>query len=86
MAVADTSCSCAAEYSMFVSHGIWLLRTRGIRQRAKVAQLPFDEFPEAVEWQDGGWKFHWTFFGMRPRKTPTTETELDPNAIEQQQQ
>lgn len=39
---------------MFISHGIWLLRTRRLRQRAKEAGLKFDEFPEAVEWQSKG--------------------------------
>ena len=37
---------------MFISHGIWLLRTRKLRMKAKNAGVAFDEFPEAVEWQD----------------------------------
>jgi len=40
--------------SIFVSQGIWLLRTRGIRRRAKEAEKTFDEFPEAQGWQDEG--------------------------------
>jgi hypothetical protein len=36
---------------MFISHGIWFLRTRGIRTRAKEAEVDYDEFPEAKEWQ-----------------------------------
>ncbi|KAF4974091.1 hypothetical protein FZEAL_8964 [Fusarium zealandicum] len=50
------------ELSMFVSHGIWLYRTRNLRTDAKAAGLEYDEFPEALEWQDGGvykdWKRH----------------------------
>ncbi|KAF2846705.1 PQ loop repeat protein-like protein [Plenodomus tracheiphilus IPT5] len=45
---------CAIEMSMVTSHLIWLLRTRGIRQRAKEAGLTFDEFEEGVKWQSEG--------------------------------
>jgi hypothetical protein len=41
---------------MFISHGVWLLRTRDLRRRAKDADLPFDELPEARAWQEGGFK------------------------------
>ena len=49
-------CSCAIEYAMFISHGVWLLRTRELRRRAKTFGMSFDDFPEAKEWQAGGWK------------------------------
>lgn len=39
---------------MFASHGIWWLRTRGIRCRAKEAEVNYDDFPEAQAWQEKG--------------------------------
>lgn len=48
------ACSCAIEMSMVASHMIWLIRTRGIRKRAKEAGETFDEFEEGVEWQAKG--------------------------------
>jgi hypothetical protein len=39
---------------MVVSHLVWLLRTRGIRRRAKEAGKTFDEFDQGVEWQAKG--------------------------------
>lgn len=39
---------------MVASHLVWLLRTRGIRQRAKENEKTFDEFPEGVAWQSQG--------------------------------
>ncbi|KAK3047187.1 hypothetical protein LTR09_011389 [Extremus antarcticus] len=47
---------CAVEYGVFISHGVWLLRTRGLRRRAKEAGESFDDFPESKAWQDGGFK------------------------------
>lgn len=44
---------------MFISHGIWLLRTRRLRKKCKEAGLDFDSHPEALEWQDNGFKFPW---------------------------
>jgi hypothetical protein len=41
---------------MFISHGIWLLRTRELRRLARDAELIFDDLPEAIEWQAGGFK------------------------------
>lgn len=37
---------------MFTSHGVWRLRTRNIRARAKQADMDYDDFPEAKEWQE----------------------------------
>lgn len=54
--------SCAIEGSMFLSHGIWLLRTRKIRGRAKAAHVEYDEFPEAQEWQDKAIKVDFSRF------------------------
>jgi hypothetical protein len=45
---------------MFASHGVWFLRTRGIRQRAKEAEAPYDELPEAIEWQEKAIKLDWS--------------------------
>jgi hypothetical protein len=46
--------SAALELSFFVSHSIWLLRTRRLRKRARERNLSYDHFPEAVEWQARG--------------------------------
>lgn len=56
--------SCVFEYSLFISHGIWLLRTRDLRRRAAEAGCSFDEFPEAVEWQESGFKLNKVFGKM----------------------
>ncbi|KAF2797474.1 PQ loop repeat protein-like protein [Melanomma pulvis-pyrius CBS 109.77] len=45
---------CIIEMSMVASHLIWLLRTRGIRKRAKVEGKSFDEVAEGVQWQSEG--------------------------------
>ena len=37
---------------MFISHGIWMLRTRSLRREAKEADLTFDTYPPAIEWQE----------------------------------
>lgn len=44
---------------MFISHGIWYLRTRALRKRAEEAGKTFDEFQEAIDWQNQG--SDWTF-------------------------
>ena len=40
---------------MFISHGIWRLRTRRLHQEAEEAGVKYDEFPPAVEWQSKGY-------------------------------
>ncbi|KAH7366596.1 PQ loop repeat protein-like protein [Pyrenochaeta sp. MPI-SDFR-AT-0127] len=45
---------CVIEMSMVASHMVWLIRTRGIRERAKEAGQTFDESEECVEWQSRG--------------------------------
>ena len=42
---------------MFVSQGVWLLRTARLRKKVKEADSSFDTYPEAVEWQNNGFKF-----------------------------
>lgn len=49
-------CSATIEASIFLSQVVWLLRTRNIRQRAKEAELEWDEFPEAQAWQEDRWR------------------------------
>ncbi|KAF7190063.1 putative membrane protein [Pseudocercospora fuligena] len=59
----------AFEYAILISHGVWLLRTRGIRKRAKEAQTPYDDFPEAIEWQAQAWTLDWlSLKGIRRSK------------------
>lgn len=50
----DTPFSVVIEGLMFVSHGIWWLRTRRLREAARRANATFDDFPEAIEWQSQG--------------------------------
>ncbi|KAI4235129.1 MAG: hypothetical protein LQ352_008125 [Teloschistes flavicans] len=48
------------EAGIFISHAIWLLRTRGIRRRAKAAETTWEDFPEAQAWQENRMRFpHW---------------------------
>lgn len=51
-----TLCSAAIEASIFISQAVWLFRTRKIRQRAKEAELDWDDFLEAQAWQDNRWR------------------------------
>lgn len=70
--------SALIELCLFISQGIWLLRTRGIRRRAKEAGLGFDDFPEAVEWQDKGFKFPWVSRKEdKQREDQVASNELD---------
>lgn len=56
---------------MFISQGIWLLRTRRLRKKCKEAGLDFDSHPEAVEWQNNGFKFPW----LRSFSNPESEQQ-----------
>lgn len=49
---------------MVTSHLIWLLRTRGIRKRAKEQELTFDEAEEGIAWQAKGIDFEAKFWGL----------------------
>ena len=52
--------ACAAiEISIVLSQLIWLFRTRAIRKRAKNAELSWEEFSEAQEWEDKRWRLNW---------------------------
>ncbi|KIW11868.1 hypothetical protein PV08_09141 [Exophiala spinifera] len=44
------------EMSMFISHGIWIFRTRRLRKRCKESGLDIDSHPEGVAWQNNGFK------------------------------
>ena len=44
-------CSLALELGIFVSQGIWLVRTRKLRKQAKLAGMEFDDLPEARQYQ-----------------------------------
>ena len=72
---------------MFISHGVWLLRTRSIRRRAKEAELAFDEFPEAISWQQSGFKVGtslcWMRVPMRFRRKPNPDVEGDISGTDQ---
>ncbi|MCJ1298464.1 hypothetical protein MMC08_001254 [Hypocenomyce scalaris] len=41
----------ALELGIFVSQGIWLVRTRKLRKQAKLAGMEFDDLPEARQYQ-----------------------------------
>jgi hypothetical protein len=60
--------SCTIEMSVVVSHLIWLLRTRGIRKRAKEAGETFDESAEGAAWQAKGINLEKKFFGLFRQK------------------
>lgn len=64
---------CAAiEIGIVLSQLIWLFRTRAIRRRAKDAELSWEEFPEAQQWEDRRWRLNWTFtFFTHPHVTDT---------------
>lgn len=77
---------------MFISHGVWLLRTRGLRRRAKDAGLAFDELPEAIAWQEGGlklpsidWRTLASRIFLRSRKI-SPQGVIDRATVEQQMQ
>ena len=72
--------SCSIEYGVFISHGIWLMRTRKLRQTAKEADCTFDELPEAIEWQQAGFKWRSLSNKMQPeryRRTQDPDEEQD---------
>jgi len=66
------------EASIFVSHFVWLYRTRNIRKKAAEKERTFEELPEALQWQSQGWKVR--PFWMRkqvPEKDVALETVSD---------
>ena len=44
------------ELGIFISHGIWLLRTRSLRREAAGLGVDFDAYPKAVDWEKAGFK------------------------------
>ncbi|KAI9713933.1 MAG: hypothetical protein M1820_000663 [Bogoriella megaspora] len=61
---------CAAiELSMFLSHGVWLFRTRKLRRKAKEAGVTFDEFPEYTEWQSKATKLNFKIMNLSRSRT-----------------
>jgi hypothetical protein len=72
--------------SVVVSHLIWLLRTRGIRKRAKEARETFDESAEGAAWQAKGVNLEKKFFGLFRKKEDENidggaETPVDPEEV-----
>lgn len=60
LAIADSKCASATvEIGIFISQGVWLYRTRNIRRRMKEAEMTWEEFPEAQEWQENRWMWPW---------------------------
>lgn len=83
---------CAAiEMGIVLSQLIWLFRTRAIRKRAKNAELSWEEFPEAQQWEDSRWRLKWnlTIF-TQPHVTdpelpkPVDDLEVDMSGEESQ--
>ena len=74
--------SAAIEAVIFITQGIWLLRTRKIRQRAKEVNLRWEDFPEAQAWEDKRLKIpgSWTYCWPRRRQVDTDE-EIGKDAI-----
>ena len=52
------------------------MRTRKLRQKAKEADCTFDEFPEAVEWQQAGFKWRGLLNKLQPERHRRTQ-DLD---------
>jgi len=72
--------SCAIEMSMVASHLVWLLRTRGIRSRAKEAGETFDESQEGLQWQAQGVDLEkriLSLFGQGSQNAEDTRTNPD---------
>lgn len=54
-------CSAIIEVAIFLSHAVWLFRTRKIRRRAKEAGLEWIDFPEAQTWQEDRYRLSWSW-------------------------
>ena len=48
--ISTTCCSIVIEGGIFISHGIWLIRTRRLRKIAKLAGKSFDDLPQSEEY------------------------------------
>ena len=42
-----------------MSHLVWLFRTRDIRRKAKEANVTWENFPEAQDWESNRWRWRW---------------------------
>ena len=73
VALSDSECASATvELGIFASQGIWLYRTRNIRKRMKEADMTWEEFPEAQEWQENNWRWPWVGKKSEDVKAPDT--------------
>jgi hypothetical protein len=74
--------SCAIEMSMVASHLMWLLRTRGIRKRAKADGLTFDETEEGIQWQGKGIDLEKKFIALFAKKgrSPNENAQIGPGS------
>lgn len=74
--------SACIELSIFISHWIWLFRTRKLRKRAFESGQDFDSYAETMEWQEAGLKLD--LFkrgrGRAPSDQPVTEIEYEERA------
>lgn len=78
--------SASIEMIMVTSHLIWMLRTRGVRKRAKQVGVTFDEFPEAVDWQAKGFDLEvWCRKFMLQKKSKTKDEEAGQQETEEVQ-
>lgn len=75
------------EASIFISHAVWLIRTRNIRRRAKEAELDWEEFPESQAWQEDRLRLPWHWkrskAGREEVKTEATSMEMGSSVPEQ---
>ncbi|KAL8824215.1 MAG: hypothetical protein Q9191_005216 [Dirinaria sp. TL-2023a] len=65
--------SASIESTIFISQGIWLYRTRKIRKRMKEAEMTWEEFPEAQDWQNQRWKWISRQSESKSNKAPDIE-------------
>jgi hypothetical protein len=56
--------------AMVASHMIWLLRTKGIRKRAKEAGQTFDQSEEGSQWESKGVDLETKFRNLFTRNRP----------------
>lgn len=72
--------SAAIEGSFFISQAVWFYRTRKFRRRAKEAGLSWEEFPEAIEWEEDRWR--WGFGRKSRSSSPKISIEQEFGNIE----
>ena len=52
------------EIGIFSSYGVWLWRTRGIRRHMKSEDKAWEEWDEAIEWEERMWQVR-NLFGKK---------------------